>query len=140
MKPVSEWGQAWQASQPRAVTNYTNGVQQTTADWAGNLIRSVPNMVNAWNAAVQSPLYAQHVNDTGNNGWKQATEAKAPNYGQGFSAGLNNYNTAAAKVAQALQTGLSAIGPRGDINQNLARGNQLALYMHSRKGTLGAKA
>lgn len=140
MKPVSQWGQDWQASQPRAVANYTAGVEASTADWAGNLLRQVPVMVNAWNSAVQSPNYANAVNSVGNQGQKAATIAKAPNYSQGFSAGLDNYNAAAQKIAAALTTGLSSIGPRGDINANLARGNQLALFMHSRKGTLGAKA
>lgn len=138
MKPVAQWGTNWQASQPRAVANYIAGVQATTADWAGNLLRQKAVMVTNWGLAVNSPAYDAQVNAIGNNGWKTATEAKQANYTTGFSAGLNEYNQAAQKVYAALQTGLSSIGPRGDINQNLARANQLALFMHSRKGTLSA--
>ena len=48
------------------------------------------------------------------------------------------YNSAIQKVISALQSGVAALPPRGDINQNLQRANALALYMHGLKGTLGA--
>jgi hypothetical protein len=91
-----------------------------------------------WQQAVGSGLWAQGVNRVGTNGWKQATEAKSANYGVGFSAGANNFNSAIAKVINALQSGVSSLPPRGDINANLQRANALALYMHGLKGQLGA--
>lgn len=139
MKPVSEWTSAWSGSQGRAVTNYNAGVQQTTADWAGNLLRQKGTMTTNWNAAVSSPNYDSAVQSVGNTGWKSATQAKSANYGVGFSAGASAYAAAAQKIGPAIQNVVSSLPARGDINQNIQRSAAFALGMHQYRGTLGAK-
>lgn len=139
MKPVSSWGTNWQNSQARATANYTAGVQAYTGDWAGATTRQQAVMQQNWQQSIASGRWSSGVNAVGTAGWKTATENKAPNYGQGFSAGVNAYNAAAQKVGAALQSGIAGLQPRGDINQNLGRANALALYMHGLKGQLGAR-
>lgn len=137
MKTAQQAAQNWQGSQARATTAYTQGVVAYNGDWAGATTRQQAVMQQNWIAAL--PTWASRVQAVGTAGWKTATEAKAANYGTGFGAGANNYATAAAKVLNALQTGVSSLPPRGDINQNLQRSNALALYMHGLRGQLGAK-
>jgi hypothetical protein len=138
VKTAAQAAQNWTGSQARATTAYNQGVQAFTGDWAGATTRQQSIMVQNWSQAVNSGIWASGVNRVGTNGWKSATEAKAGNYSTGFSAGANNFNAAIAKVINALQSGVSALPPRGDINANLQRANALALYMHGLKGQLGA--
>jgi|SRR5579863_6117710 len=137
MKTAAQAAQNWTGSQPRAVTAYTAGVQAYNGDWAGATVRQQGVMQTNWIASLST--WAQHVQAVGTNGWKTATADKSANYSTGFSAGANNYATAAAKVLNALQTGVASLQPRGDINANLQRANALALYMHGLRGQLGAK-
>lgn len=137
MKSAAQASQAWTQSAPRATSNYTTGVQQYNGDWAGATVRQQGVMQQNWIASLNT--WAAHVQAVGTAGWKTATEAKSANYGTGFTAGSNNYAAAAAKVINALQTGVASLPPRGDINANLQRSNALALYMHGLKGQLGAR-
>ena len=134
VKPASTWATNWSGSSGRAVTAYTQGVQQTTADWAGNLLRQKSTMMSNWQQAVSSPNYDNAVNSVGNGGWKQATEAKSANFGVGFNAGAPKYAASAAKLQPFMSSAVNALPPRGDINANLQRSNALALALHAQRG------
>lgn len=139
MKPQSAWSANWQASQGRATTAYQEGVQQTNADWAGNLLRQKSVMVQNWQTAVQSPTYDQHVTAVGNNGWKSATVAKAGNFSMGFSAGASKQAVAAGKLFNAMTNIVGSLPPRGTYEQNKLRSTSVMDQLHSLKGSLGAK-
>jgi hypothetical protein len=138
VKTAAQAASNWTGSQARATTAFTAGVQAYAGDWAGATTRQQAVMLANLQQAVNSGLWAAGINKVGTTGWKAATEAKQGNYTTGFSAGGNNFATAIAKVINALQSGVSSLPPRGDINANLQRANALALYMHGLKGQLGA--
>jgi hypothetical protein len=138
VKTAAQAAQNWTGSQGRATTAFNQGVQSYNGDWAGATTRQQAVMVQNWQSAVGSGLWASGVNRVGTQGWKAATEAKQGNYSTGFAAGASNFQSAIGKVINALSTGVQSLPPRGDINQNLQRANALALYMHGLKGQLGA--
>lgn len=139
MKPQSAWSANWQASQGRATTAYQEGVQATTADWAGNLLRQKAVMVQNWQTAVNSPIYDSHVNTIGTGGWKTATVAKAGNFSTGFSAGAQKQAAAAGKLYNAMSTIVGSLPPRGTYEQNVTRATSVMSQLHALKGSLGAK-
>lgn len=140
MKPVSTWGDNWAGAGARATTSYKEGVQSSDKDWQSAAQQAVPRMVEGFNQAAADGRIAAGIGRVSNASYKQTTLAKATNYTTGYTAGADNYRAAAQKLGPAIQAGVSGLPPRGDINQNLERSRQLALYLHSRKGTLGARA
>lgn len=138
MKTAQQAAAAWAASAGRAATNYAEGVNNFSGDWAGATTRQQAVMQTNWQQAVSSGRWANGVNNTGTNGWKQATQNKTPNYTQGFSAGAAKQAASAAKIMNFLGSAVPALPPRGDINANLQRANALALALHQQKGQLGA--
>jgi hypothetical protein len=139
VKTAQQAATNWSGSSTRAATAYSDGVQQTTADWASLATAAVPRMVQGFNEAAASGRIQAGIQAVGTAGWKSATVAKSNNFITGFQAGASNYSAAAAKFIPAIQAGVSSLPPRGDINANLQRANSLALYMHGLKGTLGAR-
>ena len=138
MKTAQQAAAAWVASAGRAATNFSDGVNAYNGDWAGATTRPQAVMTTNWTQAVSSGRWAQGVNNVGTSGWKSATTAKVTNYSTGFQAGAQKQATAAGKIMNFLQSAVPALPPRGDINQNLARSNALALALHAQKGSLGA--
>lgn len=138
MKSAQQAASNWSGAAARATPNFVAGVQATQKDQAALAVAQQAALVTNFNAAVQSGRWAAGVTRRGTQYWKSQTEAKSQNYNQGYSAGANNYQAAAAKFMPAIQTGVSSLPPRGDINQNLQRSNALALYLHGLKGQLGA--
>lgn len=130
VKPASQWSQNWTGSAGRAATNYTDGVNAYTGDWAAATTAQQATMQANWLAAISNGSWASGVNSTGTNGWKQATVAKAANYGVGFQAGANEYASAANKLQPFLQNAVNSLPPRGDINANLQRSAALAMALH----------
>lgn len=138
MKTAQQAGSNWQSAGTRAQPNYVAGVQNTTKDQAALAVAQQQTLLNNFTQAVQSGRWAQGVTRRGTAYWKSQSEAKANNYGTGYTAGAQNYAAAAAKFMPAIAQGVSSLPPRGDINQNLQRSASLALYLHGLKGTLGA--
>ena len=137
MKAVAQWGQNWSGSSGKAATNYANGINSTTKDWASLTVAQQATMQSNWIASL--PTWAAHVQAVGTAGWKAATVAKAPNYIQGFTAGAANYNTAAQKIFNALNSIVPSLPPRGTYAENLNRLTAELNALHALKGTLGAK-
>jgi hypothetical protein len=129
----------WQGSQGRAVTAYEQGVQSYSGDWAGQTVQQQATLVNNFNQAVNSGRWAAGVNAVGTPGWKSRTQAKSPNYGQGFSAGAQDYGTAIGKVMNALQSIVPNLPQRGTFEQNKLRSTTLMDALHAQRGQLGAR-
>jgi hypothetical protein len=88
--------------------------------------------------AVQSGRWSSGVQRAGTTKWKQMSEQKSTNYVTGFSAGGNNYASAAAKLQPFLASAVAALPARGDINQNLTRSAALAMALHQQRGNFKA--
>ena len=138
MKTAAQAAAAWAGSAGRAATNYGEGVNSYSGDWAGATTRQQSVMQTNWQQAVSSGRWANGVNATGTQGWKSATQAKTSNYTTGFSAGAAKQSVAIGKIMNFLGSAVPALPPRGDINANLQRANALALALHQQKGSLGA--
>lgn len=131
--------QSWQNSAGTAQTKYKAGIQSTQKDQAQLAVAAQARLVAGFNDAVSSGRWAAGVMRGGTAYWKQQADAKSGNYATGFTAGAGNYAAAAQKFIPAIQAGVQQLGPRGDINTNLDRARNLALYLHARKGSLGAR-
>ena len=138
MKTAQQAAANWAGSAGRAATNYSEGVNGYSGDWAGATTRQQATMVTNWTQAISSGRWANGVNATGTAGWKSATTAKTSNYTTGFQAGAQKQSVAIGKIMNFLGSAVPALPPRGDINANLARANALALALHQQKGNLGA--
>lgn len=138
MKSAQQAAANWIGSAGRAATDYQQGVESYTGDWAGATTRQQSVMQNNWTQAVTSGRWAQGVQNTGTNGWKSATVAKISNYSTGFQAGASRQAAAIAKIISAEQNIVGSLPPRGDYNQNKARATAVMDGLHALKGTLGA--
>ena len=138
MKSAAQAAQNWTNSAGRAATAFQEGVQSTTKDQAALAVAQQAQLLSGFTQAVTSGRWAAGVQRRGTAYWKSQTIAKAGNYSTGFTAGSSNFQSAIGKIIQAEAGIVSALPPRGDINQNLQRANAFALAMHSQKGNLGA--
>lgn len=139
MRTAQQMRDAWVASSGKATTNYNEGVQSTQKDQAQLAVNAIPRMVAGFNDAANNGRIAAGLTRGGTPYWKSQTQKKSTNYSSGFAAGGDNFGAAAAKLIPALQNGVAQLPPRGDIEQNIARSRALALYLHSLKGSLGAR-
>lgn len=136
-KPVSTWGTNWQNSAGKAATNYTDGVQSTTADVVGNAIQAQGAMVANFTASVSNGTWARNLSAVGNQGWKAATLAKAANYSTGFSAGAQKYQTAMQTWGPIIEATATAAKnmPGGTIDNRIARAVYFARTLHNAKAS-----
>ena len=138
MKNAQQAASNWVASAGRAATDWQEGINNYSGDWAGATTRQQSVMQSNWNASVASGQWANGVTRVGTNGWKSATVSKASNYTTGFQAGAANQAAAIAKIIAAEQNIVGSLPPRGDYTQNKARANAVMDGLHALKGTLGA--
>lgn len=139
MKTAQQAAAAWQASQGRAAAAYTAGVQSYSGDWAGATAAQEAAMLQGVTQAVTSGRWRSGVQAVGTAGWKAATEAKAPNYSQGFSAGAAKQAQAAQKIMSALGNIVPNLPARGTFEQNKVRATTLMDALHAQRGQLGAR-
>ena len=138
MKNAQQAAQNWVASAGRAATDWQEGVNNYSGDWAGATTRQQAVMQANWTQSVSSGQWANGVNRVGTNGWKSATTSKASNYTTGFQAGAAAQAAAIAKIIAAEQNIVGSLPPRGDYTQNKARATAVMDGLHALKGTLGA--
>lgn len=138
MKTAQQANQAWKDSQTKATTNYGDGVQAYTGDWAGSTVAQQQVMLQNVTDAVQSGLWARKVQAKGTQGWKTDTIAKKGNFTTGFTAGAPNQLASATKLMSALGNLVPALPARGTYDQNKQRWAALVDGLHALKGTLGA--
>ena len=138
MKTAQQAAANWAASASRAATEWQQGVQNYSGDWAGATTRQQSVMLANLNQAVNSGAWANGINRVGTAGWKQRTVDKAANFSTGFSAGASRQAAAAQKIQSALGTIVSGLPPRGDFNANKLRSTTVMDQLHALRGTLGA--
>ena len=140
MKSAATANANWTNAAARAGTAWTQGIQATTKDQAALAAAAQPAWLAGVQAAAAANRFANGVTKRGTAYWKSQSEAKAPSYGLGYTAGANNQLAAITKILNAMGpivSGLPARGPAGSP-QNLQRVAQLDNALHQLKGTLGA--
>lgn len=138
MKTAQQAQQNWINSAGRAATDYQQGVESYTGDWAGATTAQQAALLNNFQQAVTSGRWAAGVSSVGTAGWKSATVAKISNYSTGFQAGASKFNSAITKIINAEQGIVGSLPPRGDYTANKTRATAFMDAMHALKGTLGA--
>lgn len=138
MKTAQQAAANWVNSAGRAATDWQEGVNNYSGDWAGATTRQQSVMSNNWNASVANGTWANGVNRVGTQGWKSATTSKAANYSTGFQAGASKQAAAISKILAAEANIVGSLPPRGDYNANKARATAVMDGLHALKGTLGA--
>jgi len=141
VKDLQAWVDNWTGSAAKATTAYTAGVQSTNKDWASLTSAAIPTMVQGFNDAANSGRIAAGIRAAGTGYWQSQTVKKAGNFSQGLSTGKDNYAAAASKLFPAIQAGVNGLPARGPVGseQNYGRSRALGVYLHDRKGTLGAR-
>ena len=138
MRTAAQASQAYRDSAGRAQTNWVDGINGFTGDWAGRTTSQQATMLTNLQQAISSGRWAAGVNRRGTAGWKAATQSKQANYGVGLNAGASRFDTAIAKVLAAEANIVNSLPPRGDTNQNIQRAVSVMQQLHALKGTLGA--
>ena len=138
MKTAQQAAANWQAASGRAGPAWTQGIQQTQKDQAALAAAAQPRWLQGVQDAAANNRFANGVTRRGTPYWKSQSEKKSSNYINGYTAGADNYNSAATKIINAEQGIVAGLSPRGDVMQNLQRSQQFALAMHQLKGTLKA--
>lgn len=132
---ASTAAQRWQASAATAQQRFAEGVQATTADVVGLAIAAQGALLQNFQQAVTSGRWQRRLQETGTQGWKQATVAKANNYATGINASGNKYQTAYADMLptmQSLQAQIEGM-PSGTIDASIARSAAWQTGMHNWK-------
>ena len=134
-KPVSTWATNWANSAGKAQTNYTEGVQNTTADVTGNAIAAQAAMVSNFTTSVTNGTWSRNLLAVGNQGWKTATLAKANNYATGFQAGQAKYQAAMQTWGPRIESiaATARAMPGGTVDNRIARSVYLQRQLHAAK-------
>jgi|SRR5438094_3111928 hypothetical protein len=115
---------AWQAGTGTGQQRYLDGVANTDVDVAGRAVASQNALLQNFQAAVQSGLWARRLQAVGTQGWKQAVAAKGgQNWSNGIAAGGAKYQArmqAVLSVEAGLQQQIDSM-PSGTPAANDAR-------------------
>ena len=134
MKTAAQAQQNWQAASGRAQTQWVAGINATNKDQAALAAAAQPRWLQGVQDAAANNRFAAGVQRRGTQYWKQQSEAKASNYSQGYTAGAGNFGSAIGKLMSDMPNIVAALPPRGDINANLQRVQQLDLALHQNRG------
>ena len=138
MKTAAQALARWQAQAGAAAQAWNEGIQSSQKDQAALAAAAQPRYLAGVQDAVANNRFANGVTRRGTGYWKSQSTKKSANYSVGYTAGADNFSSAIGKVINAEANLVSALPPRGDINQNLQRSQQMALGLHALKGQLGA--
>lgn len=128
-------GAAWSAGFGAATQTVTNGVNNTTKDWAQRTLAAKNQILAGIQAAFTSGRWDAGVQRTGTAGWKQAMIAKGvPHMATGATVGAAHYAAFRAQWDSFAQQAVNALPPRGSYEQNKQRSSQLQDAFHAAKG------
>lgn len=136
MKTAQQALANWQGAAGTAATAWTAGINGYTGDWAGTTVAAYNNWVQGLSNAQAQGLWQSGIMQAGTAKWKSNSQAKAPNYQQGYTAGANNFGNAIQKIIAAEQSIVAGLPPRGTYTQNVARMTAFVGDLHALKGTL----
>ena len=134
MKPAATWQQNYANSAATAQAAWVAGIKAPGVDWSTPTVNAIPRMVSGFNAAAASGAISSGILNAGNQRWQSQSEAKASAYGLGITNGAAALGRSANLLYQFYQSAIPALPARGDINQNILRGNTLSLALHAQKG------
>lgn len=125
----------WSANASGAQQAFVDGVKNTTVDPTALAAAAAPAAKAGYNAAIDSGLWARSLQAVGKQGWQNATEAKAGNYGTGIAAGQEKYQRKMQTWLPIIQqVGAAAKAMPGQtVEQRIARSAYVARTLYNRK-------
>lgn len=138
MKNAAQALSRWQGAAGTAGVAWQEGINGSQKDQAALAAAAQPRWLAGVQDAAAHNRFANGVTRRGTGYWKSQSQKKASNYTTGYAAGADNFASAIGKILNAEANIVASLPQRGDITQNLARSQQMALGLHALKGQLGA--
>ena len=125
-----KWNRASQAAQ----TDYQNGVQDSTVDWAAVTAAAEKAYTSGVQNAIQRGSFKKGVTAAGTSKWKTRTVTVGPRrWAEGISNAVENYERGFTPYREVIQaTALPARGARGDVG-NIKRVEVIATALHNKR-------
>jgi hypothetical protein len=135
MADLASTVQRWVESGPAAQGRYSEGVQNTQKDVVALAVAAEGKLLAGVTQAISSGFWRRRLQEKGTAGWKAATLAKAANYGVGFQAGRESYQTAMQTWLPIIDSAASQVRqmPNNSFQDSLARMTAFATALHNAK-------
>jgi hypothetical protein len=132
MPTAAEAAQKWATNLPAAQQRYVAGVNAVTVSPGALAARSAATW--AANTAAAQQKFARNSAAVTLQSWQQATATKgAQRLSSGAQAAQSKVESTFAKLFPAIQSAVSSLPPRGDIEANIARSAAFARAMNKYK-------
>lgn len=132
MPTAAEAAAKWATNLPAAQQRYIDGVNGVTVSPGALAARA--SALWAANTAAAQPKFAKNSAAVTLQTWQQATTTKgAQRLSSGAQAAQSKVESAFSRLFPAIQSAVSALPPRGDIEANIARSAQFARTMNKYK-------
>jgi hypothetical protein len=134
MPTAAEAAAKWATALPAAQQRYIDGVNAVTVSPGALAARAAP--LWAANTAAAQSKFARNSAAVSLQSWQQSTATKgAQRLSSGAQAAQGKVETAFARLFPAIQSAVSALPPRGDIEANIARSAAFARAMNKFKNS-----
>lgn len=129
MPTAAEAAQKWATNLPAAQQRYVDGVNAVNVSPGALAARAAPTW--AANTAAAQSKFARNSAAVTLQAWQQATTTKgAQRLSSGAQAAQSKVEATFAKLFPAIQSAVSSLPPRGDIEANIARSAAFARAMN----------
>lgn len=129
MPTAAEAAQKWATNLPASQQRYIDGVNAVTV--APGALAARASASWAANTAAAQGKFARNSAAVPLNSWQQATTTKgAQRLSSGAQAAQSKVESTFAKLFPAIQSAVSSLPQRGDIEANIARSAAFARQMH----------
>lgn len=132
MPSAAEAAQKWATALPAAQQRYVDGVNAVNVAPGALAARAAPTW--AANTAAAQGKFARNSAAVSLQAWQQATTTKgAQRLSSGAQAAQSKVEAVFAKLFPAIQSAVSSLPPRGDLEANIARSAAFARAMNKFK-------
>ena len=132
MPTAAEAAAKWATNLPASQQRYIDGVNAVTVSPGALAARAAP--LWAANTAAAQAKFARNAAAVTADQWKQATTTKgAQRLSSGAQAAQSKVEQTFSKLFPAIQSAVSSLPPRGDIEANIARSAAFARAMNKYK-------
>lgn len=132
MPSAAEAAQKWATALPAAQQRYTDGINAVNVAPGALAARAAPTW--AANTAAAQSKFARNSAAVSLQAWQQAATTKgAQRLSSGAQAAQGKVEATFAKLFPAIQSAVSSLPPRGDLEANIARSAAFARAMNKFK-------
>ncbi len=134
VKPISRIAEKWAKVTPARATEYREGVETPTKDWAEEAIAAEERYKRGVTEAANAGRYGKGVSEAGTAKWKANAARKGPSrFAEGVALARSDYERGFAPYREVIEsTELPPRGPKGDPS-NIQRVAAMAAALHKKK-------